>query len=115
MGCRRFARIVTATAMVLVTGCATPVFNHVSNVPVSPATPENMGAPTDFVRRNAIFLSLSGGGLRAAAFSYGVFTALEELKTDLERALRMPASSLEPNFRRCRAATQRVRSSMADP
>jgi NTE family protein len=57
------------------------MFNHVSNLPVSATTPENMGAPTDFVHRNAIFLSLSGGGLRAAAFSHGVFLALDELKT----------------------------------
>ena len=69
------------TLAVLLAGCATPVFNQASNLPISATTPDNMGAPTDFAHRNAIFLSLSGGGLRAAAFSYGVFTALDELKT----------------------------------
>ena len=44
-------------AAVQLAGCATPVFNQASNLPLSPATPENMGAPTDFVQRNAIFFS----------------------------------------------------------
>jgi len=62
-------------------GCAALVVNHASNVPLSDATAPNMGAPTDYVHTNAIFLSLSGGGLRAAAFSYGVMSGMDELKT----------------------------------
>ena len=40
-----------------------------------------MGAPIDIVGKNAIALSFSGGGLRAAAFAHGVLKALEETKT----------------------------------
>ena len=40
-----------------------------------------MGAPVDFMGENSIVLALSGGGLRAAAFSHGVLTALESEKT----------------------------------
>src|SRR5437879_13276838 len=40
-----------------------------------------MGARSDFMRENSIVLSLSGGGLRAAAFAHGVLTALESVKT----------------------------------
>ncbi len=62
-------------------GCATPVFNTPTNEPLSATTPPNMGAPTDLIRENSIVLSLSGGGLRAAAFSHGVLTALQGVKT----------------------------------
>lgn len=40
-----------------------------------------MGAKGDVVGENAIVLSLSGGGLRAAAFSFGVLKALQDMKT----------------------------------
>ena len=76
------AHFATATVLALLFVCATPVFNQASKLPISATTLENMGAPTDFAHRNAIFLSLSGGGLRAAAFSYGVFIALDELKRE---------------------------------
>src|SRR3989442_5183352 len=62
-------------------GCATSVFNPATNEPLSASTPRNMGARTDFMRENSIVLSLSGGGLRAAAFAHGVLTALESVKT----------------------------------
>src|SRR6202171_3434761 len=48
---------------------------------MSAAPPPNMGAPTDLMRENSIVLSFSGGGLRAAAFTHGVLTALESVKT----------------------------------
>ena len=79
---RRSRLVLALMATAIASGCATSVFNHASNVPLSAETPENMGAPTDYVHKNAIFLSLSGGGLRAAAFSYGVLNALSEMKTD---------------------------------
>src|SRR5258708_875057 len=62
-------------------GCAISVFNPATNEPLSASTPSDMGAPTDFMRENSIVLSFSGGGLRAAAFSHGVLTALESVKT----------------------------------
>src|SRR5712692_2329248 len=70
-----------AAAVLGLAGCATSVFNRATNEPLSPDTPPDMGAPTDVMRENSIVLSLSGGGLRAAAFSHGVLTALESVKT----------------------------------
>src|SRR5882672_9989124 len=80
-------RLAAATALLVaaagggLAACATPVFNPATNEPLSASTPPNMGAPTDFMRENSIVLSLSGGGLRAAAFAHGVLTALESAKT----------------------------------
>ena len=62
-------------------GCATEVYNPPTNEPLSAATPAHMGAPTDYIHENSILLAFSGGGLRAAAFSYGVLTALDSVKT----------------------------------
>ena len=62
-------------------GCATSVFNTATNAPMAEDTPPGMGAPLDIMGENAIGLSFSGGGLRAAAFAYGVLTALEETET----------------------------------
>lgn len=77
----RAAAILAAVAAGLLTGCATDVYNPATNVPLSEATPPRMGAPKDFMRENSIVLSLSGGGLRASAFAYGVLTALRDTKT----------------------------------
>jgi NTE family protein len=76
-----FALMLVAAAAGGLAGCATSVFNTATNVPLSAATPLDMGAPTDLMRENSIVLSFSGGGLRAAAFSHGVLTALESIKT----------------------------------
>ncbi|TMI05174.1 MAG: patatin-like phospholipase family protein [Betaproteobacteria bacterium] len=73
--------MLVAAAVGGLAGCATPVFNPATNEPLSAATARNMGARTDFMRENSIVLSLSGGGLRAAAFAHGVLTALESVKT----------------------------------
>src|SRR3989442_15042806 len=73
--------MLVAAAVGGLAGCATPVFNPATNEPLSAATARNMGAGTDFMRENSIVLSLSGGGLRAAAFAHGVLTALESVKT----------------------------------
>src|SRR5256885_2183741 len=73
--------MLVAAAVGGLAGCATAVFNPATNEPLSAATPRNMGARTDFMRENSIVLSLSGGGLRAAAFAHGVLTALESVKT----------------------------------
>src|SRR5258706_10985046 len=77
------AQLAAALALVAagLSGCATVVFNPASNAPLSAATPLNMGAPTDLMRENSIALSFSGGGLRAAAFTHGVLTALESVRT----------------------------------
>src|SRR5947208_15794593 len=73
--------MLVAAAVGGLAGCATPVFNPATNEPLSAATPRNMGARTDFMRENSIVLSFSGGGLRAAAFTHGVLTALQSAKT----------------------------------
>ncbi len=73
--------MLVAAAVGGLAGCAAPVFNPATNEPLSAATARNMGARTDFMRENSIVLSLSGGGLRAAAFAHGVLTALESVKT----------------------------------
>jgi len=65
----------------LLAGCATSVFNPASNKPMTRDTPPGMGAPQDLVSENAIAISFSGGGLRAAAFAHGVLTALKDTKT----------------------------------
>src|SRR5260370_12413674 len=70
-----------AMLALLVAGCATEVYNVPTNEPLSAATPPNMGAPTDYMHQNSIVLAFSGGGLRAAAFAYGVLTALDGVKT----------------------------------
>src|SRR5882672_4610479 len=75
------AAMLVAAAVGGLAGCATPVFNPATNEPLSAATPPNMGSRTDFMRENAIVLSFSGGGLRAAAFAHGVLSALESVKT----------------------------------
>jgi NTE family protein len=70
-----------ALACGLLNGCASAVYNTVSNAPWTPGTPPDMGAPTDVMREDSIILTFSGGGLRAAAFAQGVLTALEDTKT----------------------------------
>jgi len=77
----RWGAFCLASLAAIVGGCATAVFNRATNEPLSAATPPNMGAPRDYMRENSIVLSLSGGGLRAAAFSHGVLSALASVKT----------------------------------
>jgi len=61
----------------LLAGCATPRFdNEPRNAPVTAAFVAQAEAPRDIVGRHVIGLSLSGGGLRAAAFGLGVLQAL---------------------------------------
>src|SRR6202008_2238257 len=74
-------RLALALAAAAFAGCTTPVYNPATNEPLTAATPPNMGATVDIMSENSIVLSLSGGGLRAAAFSYGVLDALGKIKT----------------------------------
>jgi NTE family protein len=73
-------------AALVLAGCATPLDNQPQNRPITPAFVKWAAAPRDIVGENVIGLSLSGGGLRAAAFAYGVLqalTAADEARTDL--------------------------------
>lgn len=64
-------------AATLLAGCTTPAFDNAPrNVPVTPDFVAQAAAPRDIVGRQVIGLSLSGGGLRAAAFGLGVLQAL---------------------------------------
>jgi NTE family protein len=78
---RSLATFLLLAAAAHLGGCATSIFNRATNEPLTAATPPDMGAPSDVMRENSIVLSLSGGGLRAAAFSHGVLTALTTAKT----------------------------------
>ena len=69
--------ILLATALSL-TGCATPFDNQPLNRPITRQFVEDSSRPRDIVVRNVVALSLSGGGMRAAAFSFGVLQALAD-------------------------------------
>jgi NTE family protein len=66
--------------------CATSFDNQPLNRPITQAFLDQAKVPRGIVGANTIGLSLSGGGLRAAAFSLGVLQALTEAgegRTDL--------------------------------
>lgn len=60
----------------LLLGCTTTFDNQPLNRPITPDFVRQAAAPRDIVGRDVIGLSLSGGGLRAAAFSLGVLQAV---------------------------------------
>jgi NTE family protein len=70
-----FTGILTATALGLA-GCATVFDNAPQNQPITQQFIAQAVLPRDIVGTNVIGLSLSGGGMRAAAFAYGVLQAL---------------------------------------
>jgi NTE family protein len=63
-------------------GCATQVENQPLNVPITPAFVAQAAQPRGVVDRNVVALSLSGGGMRAAAFGLGVIQALAGSSAD---------------------------------
>jgi len=68
-------------AAVFVSGCAATVYNLPVNVPISGsvALPADLGATTiAYTDDLLIGLSFSGGGTRAAAFSFGALKGMEE-------------------------------------
>lgn len=70
------ARAAGALAAGLLAGCATSFDNQPLNRPITPEFVQQAATPRDIVGRDVIALSLSGGGMRAAAFSLGVLQAL---------------------------------------
>lgn len=58
-------------------GCAISVHNPPSNVPLAHGARALAAPARDIAGENLVALSFSGGGLRAAAFSFGVLKALE--------------------------------------
>jgi NTE family protein len=78
--------LIASVAMLALTGCATPFDNQPLNRPVTPGFIQSSQVPRDIVGANTIGLSLSGGGMRAAAFAHGVMLALtqaDEAGTDV--------------------------------
>lgn len=75
---RARAAAVLAGCAALLAGCATPFDNQPRNAPITPQFVAQSQVPRGIVGRDTIGLSLSGGGLRAAAFSLGVLQALTQ-------------------------------------
>ncbi len=62
----------------MLASCATPIDNEPLNVRNSESDRVQASAPRDIVDTHVVALSLSGGGMRAAAFGFGVMQALAE-------------------------------------
>lgn len=67
--------MLVATALALA-GCTTVFDNQPLNLPINEGYVHQAGLQRDIVGRNVVALSLSGGGMRAAAFGLGVLQAL---------------------------------------
>jgi NTE family protein len=77
MRCLRQAGFsILALNLLLLPGCATTFDNKPLNQPITAEFTAQAMQPRDIVGANVVGLSLSGGGMRAAAFSYGVMQAL---------------------------------------
>ena len=72
----RINTLCTSLAATVALGCSTTLDNAPHNQPISAQTVARTAQPRDIVDTNAIGLSLSGGGLRASAFAYGVLREL---------------------------------------
>jgi len=66
----------TVAVTALLGACSTTLDNQPLNAPITPAFVEQATVQRDIVDANVIGLSLSGGGMRAAAFGFGVLQAL---------------------------------------
>jgi NTE family protein len=76
------ARLLGCGLVALAAGCATGIQNAPRNVPlqgISNTMQRQWVNADDLVDEVAVALSFSGGGLRAAAFSFGVLQGLDEL------------------------------------
>lgn len=72
----RAARLLPLALLALLVACTTRFDNEPLNRPITPEFVAQAGQARGIVGPDTIGLSLSGGGLRAAAFSFGVLQAL---------------------------------------
>ncbi len=72
--CRNFLLLGLLYALA---GCAVSVHNLPTNVPLTATAPVQPGPAKNIAGANLVALSFSGGGMRAAAFSFGVLKALD--------------------------------------
>jgi NTE family protein len=84
MPAKIFLQWVGAAAVLLLTACATPFDNAPLNKPITPEFVSWTNQPRDIVGTNVVAMSLSGGGMRAAAFSFGVLQALAGAQGDVD-------------------------------
>ncbi len=68
----------SAVVIAALLGCASPIDNAPLNKPITQQGRQLLFAPRGIVGNNVVALSLSGGGLRASAFAFGVLQALAE-------------------------------------
>lgn len=68
--------LLAAALAALTAGCATPFDNEPLNAADNPAFQRWASTPREVVGTDVVALSLSGGGLRASAFGFGVVQAL---------------------------------------
>ena len=73
----RPSSLVSSVALLL-GGCATPFGNAPQNPPITAEFVARAAVPRNFEGENVIALSLSGGGMRAAAFAFGALQALAD-------------------------------------
>ncbi|MEJ1161525.1 patatin-like phospholipase family protein [Prosthecomicrobium sp. N25] len=77
---RLLRRVVVIAAAAVLGGCATIDINPVNTPTALPAlVPTNTVGADDALRTTVVGLAFSGGGMRAAAFSYGVLRGLDRV------------------------------------
>ena len=79
MTCRLFQAALLVCCTALLNACAVTLDNSYANRPTPKGDTPTVAPPKDIVGKNLIALAFSGGGLRSAAFSFGVLQALDEV------------------------------------
>lgn len=74
----RSRRIATMFSVLMLGACAVTINNAPLNQPLTARHAGQVSPPNDIVGENLVAFSFSGGGMRAAAFSFGVLKALED-------------------------------------
>ncbi len=75
---RRAVRLSILVAAFALSGCVTASLSNPVNLPLTPGAPRTPPAAKD-IDGDVLALSFSGGGARAAAFSFGVLEGLSEM------------------------------------